>query len=173
MPADLVKDKTDNKILLTAYALQKAGKQVFFVSKDINARVKATALGIKAVDYEKQKVNINELYPGYCELDGSKEMLHKLKKEKTIKWNDRLVPNQFVILNEKQNNESELTRYNRATESLDYIGFKLRAVSGIKPRNLMQRMALDLLLDDSPAQITSATEVLKAKVQHNIFGRWT
>jgi len=50
--------KTDNRILLTAYALQKAVRRVFFVSKDINARLKSTALGIKAVDYEKQKVNI-------------------------------------------------------------------------------------------------------------------
>ena len=42
---------------------------MFFVSKDINARVKATALGIKAVDYEKEKVDIATLYQGVVEVD--------------------------------------------------------------------------------------------------------
>ena len=51
-------DKPDNRILLCAVALKEGGRQVFFVSKDINARVKATALGVKAVDYEKEKVDI-------------------------------------------------------------------------------------------------------------------
>jgi PhoH-like ATPase len=53
IPHDLRLDDPDNRILLTALALQQEGKQVFFVSKDINARVKAAALGLKAVDYEK------------------------------------------------------------------------------------------------------------------------
>jgi len=49
-------DKNDNRIILCAAALKESGRQVFFVSKDINARVKSTALGVKAVDYEKEKV---------------------------------------------------------------------------------------------------------------------
>ncbi|MFP4490861.1 MAG: PIN domain-containing protein, partial [Spirochaetaceae bacterium] len=69
IPVDLASDKADNKILLTALTLQREGRRVFFVSKDINARVKATALGLKAVDYEKQKVNINKLYQGYRSMD--------------------------------------------------------------------------------------------------------
>ena len=40
------------------------GAQVFFVSKDINARVKAEALGLKAVDYEKQKIGFRLDVPG-------------------------------------------------------------------------------------------------------------
>ncbi|THB66827.1 MAG: PhoH family protein, partial [Spirochaetaceae bacterium] len=62
--ADLQLDKNDNRIILAAYKLQQEGREVFFVSKDINARVKATALGLRAVDYEKQKVNIDTLYSG-------------------------------------------------------------------------------------------------------------
>jgi PhoH-like ATPase len=48
--------RMDNKIVLCALKLKHEGQRVFFVSKDINARVKATALGIHAVDYEKAKV---------------------------------------------------------------------------------------------------------------------
>ncbi|MFW5995140.1 MAG: PIN domain-containing protein, partial [Spirochaetia bacterium] len=68
---DLITDKPDNRIILTAYQLQEEGRQVFFVSKDINARIKATALGIKAVDYEKQKVNVEKLYSGSTSFDVS------------------------------------------------------------------------------------------------------
>ena len=53
--------KPDNRIILCAAAIKESGRQVFFVSKDINARVKATALGVKAVDYEKDKAEIARL----------------------------------------------------------------------------------------------------------------
>ena len=75
----LVADREDNRILLAAFLLQKKGKRVFFVSKDINARVKATSLGIKAVDYEKQKVDIKNLYQGYVEQTVSTETIVELK----------------------------------------------------------------------------------------------
>ncbi|MBU4457591.1 MAG: PhoH family protein, partial [Candidatus Omnitrophica bacterium] len=65
---DLSPETRDNKILMTAYSLQQKGGHVIFVSKDINARVKADALGIKAVDFEKQKVDIDRLYSGWKEL---------------------------------------------------------------------------------------------------------
>ena len=73
MPRDLMVDKVDNKIILAALELQQQGKRVFFVSKDINARVKATALGIRSVDYEKQKVNADKLYQGYTQQDSTPE----------------------------------------------------------------------------------------------------
>ncbi|MCL2793300.1 MAG: PhoH family protein [Spirochaetaceae bacterium] len=59
-----LKDIPDNKIIFTAFIFQKERERVFFVSKDINARVKAGALGIRAIDYEKQTVNINDFYSG-------------------------------------------------------------------------------------------------------------
>ncbi|MDP3179642.1 MAG: PIN domain-containing protein, partial [Spirochaetaceae bacterium] len=74
-PELIALDKNDNKIIMCAYSLQKEGRRVFFVSKDINARVKATALGLRAVDYEKQKVDIATLYQGVREIDASAETL--------------------------------------------------------------------------------------------------
>ncbi|MGD2278545.1 MAG: PIN domain-containing protein, partial [Candidatus Omnitrophota bacterium] len=47
----------DNRILITAYMLKTKGERVIFVSKDINTRVKADALGITCMDFEKQKVD--------------------------------------------------------------------------------------------------------------------
>ena len=55
----------DNEILLTALDMQKKGYQVTFVSKDINARVKADALDIKAEDYLKGRVSEYDVYKGW------------------------------------------------------------------------------------------------------------
>ncbi|MDT8299244.1 MAG: PIN domain-containing protein, partial [Spirochaetaceae bacterium] len=67
VPKDLTIDKMDNKIILCALSLMQSGNDVFFVSKDINARIKAAVLGIKAVDYEKNKVSMEHLYEGVVE----------------------------------------------------------------------------------------------------------
>ncbi|NIR25829.1 MAG: PhoH family protein, partial [Gammaproteobacteria bacterium] len=47
----LSNDVTDNKILMAAYFLQRQHEdKVIFVSKDINARLKADAVGLSVMD---------------------------------------------------------------------------------------------------------------------------
>lgn len=55
---NLASDKADNQILGVVHQLQKTNpsKQVIMVSKDINIRIKARALGILAQDYFNDKV---------------------------------------------------------------------------------------------------------------------
>jgi PhoH-like ATPase len=153
MPLDLETDKNDNKILMAAYTLQQEGKQVFFVSKDISARLKAAALGIKAVDYEKQKVNIDALYRGYTEMDVGQDSLQELVRSGAIPWNARLVPNEFVVLREAKNGETTLSRYDYRDSHLQFVA-PLDAVCGIRPMNRNQEMALNVLLDDSISVVT-------------------
>jgi len=144
-----LEDKPDNKIILTAYQLQQEGKRVFFVSKDINARVKATALGIKAVDYEKQKVNIEELYAGHSETQIKDDTIERLVSGGSIPWSDSLPPNHFIFLRSKQYEDGVIGRFNSAAGTLDYVDHKMPSVAGIRPLNAEQRAAFDLLLDDS------------------------
>jgi PhoH-like ATPase len=153
IPLDLETDKNDNKILLAAYSLQQEGKRVFFVSKDISARLKATALGIKAVDYEKQKVNIEDLYKGYIEMDVGQDSLQELKSSGAITWNARFTPNEFVVLREAKSDETALSRYNDGESYLQFVP-PIEGVCGIRPLNRNQEMALNLLLDDSISLVT-------------------
>ncbi len=145
----LLQDKPDNKIILTAYRMMNEGRRVFFVSKDINARVKATALGIKAVDYEKQKINIDKLYSGFTELDGGEETLRSLREEHSVRWAEQLPPNHFVVFRDHHNHDTVLARYHTETGELAYIDHKMPSVAGIRALNDQQRMALELLLDES------------------------
>ncbi len=154
IPHDLRFDEPDNRILFTALALQQEGKQVFFVSKDINARVKAAALGIKAVDYEKQKVNIDDLYSGLRSANVSAENAEELAKSGSISWKDELCPNEYVELNVSGSKESLLSRYNVSSGVLGHRQKDIEPVCGIEPLNLRQRIALDLLLDDSVQLVT-------------------
>ncbi len=154
VPHDIRLDDADNRILFTALALQQQGKQVFFVSKDINARVKAAALGLKAVDYEKQKVNINDLYSGLRQANASSETAQELANSGQIPWKDELSPNEYVELSVAGTQESLLAKYNNASGTLVRVEKEVEPVSGITPLNIHQRIALDLLLDDSISLVT-------------------
>ncbi len=151
---DLVADKPDNKIILTALTLQNQGRQVFFVSKDINARVKATAVGLKAVDYEKQKINIENLYQGYRTADISLETYQTLQRKERTEWHTTLYPNEFLMMRDKAHEEASLGRYNSETGEIEMVFPLPGSISGIKPLNMEQRMAFDLLLDDSISLVT-------------------
>ncbi len=144
----------DNRIILAAYTLQKSGKRVFFVSKDINARVKATALGIKAVDYEKQKVDIESLYGGVRETELSAENLAQLKAEGFLAWHEQLLPNEFMSFRVKGAEQPELARYDAERGGVRYISFEKAGACGISPLNERQVMAFQALLDDALSIVT-------------------
>ncbi len=154
VPRDLRLDEPDNKILLTALALQQENRRVFFVSKDINARVKAAALGLKAVDYEKQKVNIQDLYSGLRSADASADTAHELRTAGIIPWKEELYPNEFVELRVAGRPDSILARNSPSRSSLEFLDWEIGPVSGIEPLNMHQRIALELLLDDSVPLVT-------------------
>ena len=149
-----VKD-ADNGILLTAYCLKQAGNDIVFVSKDLNARVKADVLGIKTVDYTKDSVLKEEIYKGVITLAVPAIQLKKDTPEELIKLLDKheLVPNEFVLL------ESQHNSFNNALYR--FLGNKQfkKVVDPVFPwafaaKNAEQRMALDLLLDPT-VQIVS------------------
>ncbi|MBX2958237.1 MAG: PhoH family protein [Cyclobacteriaceae bacterium] len=144
-------DKPDHRILNSALLLQKEekGRKVVLVSKDVNLRLKAKALGLHAEDYTTGKVqNISSLYSGrtviedvdtnainliyekgYCP---PAEILGKLKPEK----------NHYYIL--KSGKKSVLAYYNPFNEMVEQV--EKRSIYGVKPRNAEQTFAIHALL---------------------------
>jgi PhoH-like ATPase len=154
MPLGIELEKNDNKIILCAYALQAEGKHIFFVSKDINARVKATALGLKAVDYEKQKVDIATLYQGVREVDASVESIARLIGSGELPWKERLYPNEFLLLRDRGTGTKVLARSDAEAQRIVALPEWDGQVAGIAPLNERQRVALELLLDDDVPLVT-------------------
>jgi PhoH-like ATPase len=154
VPLDLDMSRMDNKIILSALKLKDEGRNVFFVSKDINARVKALALGLTAVDYEKQKVNIESLYTGFAEIEASLEIRQKLETEGQVPFERDLAPNQFVQLNTPKEKGFVLARYNAQEKALWTVENLPQPISGIRPLNLKQQLAFNLLLDPKIQLVT-------------------
>ena len=157
IPDDLSIDKMDNKIILCALSLMQEGNDVFFVSKDINARIKAAVLGIKAVDYEKNKVSMEHLYDGVVESTIGDEQLTSFQMSGRLAWDERpLFPHQYVLFRqEKEENKTlHIGRRLENEDLLKYVESWQEPIMGIKPLNVKQRMAFDLLMDDSIPLVT-------------------
>src|ERR1700749_2345249 len=82
----------DNEILEVAMGLSQAGESVVFITKDINLRIKAEALGLIAEDYEKEKVAPEHLYVGWRELVVSSEYIDRFYKAKRLEPPAETIP---------------------------------------------------------------------------------
>ena len=139
----------DNEILLTAASLKEKGYSVKFISKDINARVKADALGIPAEDYLKEYVSEDEFYRGWIRLQvPSVQLKQDMPKDlELLPEQYKLTPNEFVLVESQHNPHNH-----RVFRFLGGKRFKPVYAPAfkwpLKPRNAQQLMALDLLLDD-------------------------
>jgi len=99
LPRSFSTHTKDNEILSCAQFFKKTGENVVFISKDINLRIKAEALGLEAQDYEKSKVDIDVLYSGWREMAVETALIDKFYKEKKIIVPGvEFMPNEFAVL---------------------------------------------------------------------------
>lgn len=167
LPAGLPQGKADNQILGVVQSLREEhkGREVVLVSKDINMRVKARALGLDAEDYYNDKTleDGDLLYTGVLPLPADFWERHGKTMES---WSQgghtfyrisgpmvpALMVNQFVYLE----SPGEAPLYARVTEITgktavlktlrDYTHGK-NAIWGVTARNREQNFALNLLMD--------------------------
>ncbi len=145
----------DNKILATAYTLHQQGDKVIFVSKDINARLKADALGIDVMDFEKEKCNIDELYTGVREIPVAAAVIDDFFKKETLTMEGlNLLPNEFVMLVDETNPKHTGLAKSKDENTITHLDSQLESAWNLQPRSKEQRMALELLLDPSVELVT-------------------
>ncbi len=169
LPSSLPTSKSDNQIIAVAMHLtgQFPKRHVILVSKDINMRIKARALGLESQDYFNDKVleDTDLLYTGTLELPANFWESHgkdmKSWKEDSRTWYQvqgplcpDLLVNEFVYLEagsaadkpfhalvrERSGKKATLT-------TLADYGHAKNAVWGITARNREQNFALNLLMD--------------------------
>jgi PhoH-like ATPase len=147
----------DNEILSCGMYLQKHEGHVVFISKDINLRIKAEALGLETQDYEKAKVDIDELYRGWREVVVPSEDIDRFFKDKklVLPVQERaLVPNEFVVLKSANGSQSALTRFDLKAGALIPLTKADSAPWGVKPLNVEQKLALELLMNKDIQLVT-------------------
>src|SRR3954469_11063665 len=88
LPLELQMDKADNRILALAISLKKEHpkRPVVFVTKDVNLRIKADALGITADDYEPESVDPDHLYADTLTLPLDDSRVDELYQKKRLAW---------------------------------------------------------------------------------------
>ena len=156
LPDSFSKNIADNRILNTAYYYSRKNKNAILVTKDINLRLKAQALGLKAEDYESGKINFSELYTGVVSLTVKDSIIDEFYHNKFIKNPlKESYPNEFVIL-KSESNEKKTAMGRIPYDNISIIKALANEQSpwGIKPLNKEQRFAMELLLDDYVKLVT-------------------
>ena len=152
-------NSVDNRILSLAANIQKAQPKnpTILVSKDINLRIKADALGLQAEDYETDRVFITDLYTGMAEMAvaTNKMAAFRAKGELDLESGKQYFPNEYCTLTDETNlKRTALTKVDATGTKLIPIIDSREGVWGIKPRNREQHFAFDALLDDRVKLVT-------------------
>jgi PhoH-like ATPase len=158
LPPELREERGDNRILAVAVDVKQKDPRlpVIFVTKDTNLRIKADAIGLVAEDYESDKVEIEELYAGFAELEVEPELIDRFHGQGWAEPPQAFLPNQFVTLKDMANpSHTAIGRYDAAKRQVLPIKRVGReGVWSIHPRNREQTFALEALLDDSIKLVT-------------------
>ena len=167
LPAGLPQGKADNQILGVVQALrsQHPGRDVVLVSKDINMRIKARALGLPADDYTSDKTleDGDLLYTGVLPLPADFWDRHAKGMESWqqggvtyYRVSGPMVPvflvNQFVYLESPgatpwYGKVIEITGKTAVLRTLKDYANQKHSVWGVTARNREQNFALNLLMD--------------------------
>jgi len=165
LPARLASGKSDNQILGVVKHLQEIHpkRQVILVSKDINMRIKARALGLSAEDYFNDKVleDTDLLYAGARKLPEDFWETHGKEMESWQQHGQtyyrvrgplcaQLLVNEFVYLDAEPPFYAQVKEVSGRTAIFvtlrDYAGQRYN-VWGITARNREQNFALNILMN--------------------------
>lgn len=163
LPPGLSSSKADTRILEAGLALQKRfpRSKVTLVTKDINMRIKAAAVGLHSEDYYNDRVleDTDLLYTGWTALpedfysqhaanmtswQENGRTFYELKLDTPPDW----CPNEFLV-SENDTGFTAIVREIQGTRvKLEYPkDYTTHSVWGITARNREQNMALNLLMD--------------------------
>ena len=159
LPQDIPDDKPDNRILKVCKGLAETEKegQVILVTKDIVLRLKAQILGIRAEDFERERISEDDAqYTGRTEIYFPEEKVKEFKKKgipltdayqsdeegnrSTLTFHE----NEFVILKPDQSVKKTLLGRVSGDKIVPLV-YKKSKPYGISPRNVGQYLCRKLL----------------------------
>ena len=157
-----VEKTNDNRILAVAKNLsleeekKEDGRTVILVSKDTLVRVKADAIGLESEDFLSDRVVENDhLYTGFTDVQVTLDILNKFYEKGQLQISElgtgyntgAFYPNQFILLKDVLGSSSSALAIVDATRKyVKKLIFDHEHIWGIRPRNVQQTMAIELLL---------------------------
>ena len=160
LPHELMGDKADNQIIAVALHLylRRENREVVFVTKDTNLRIKADALGIPCEDYEHDKVRLDELYTGVADLQlppGAVDEFYEKGSIPVPAGVQSLYPNEYAVMRGAEDTaKSALARFDKVKNALVTVPRIKEGIWGIFPKNKEQAFVCDALLNDEVKLVT-------------------
>ncbi|MGE6631252.1 PhoH family protein [Bacillus sp. NPDC077027] len=151
-----VEKTNDNRILAVAKNLcleeetKPDGRPVILVSKDVLVRVKADAIGLQAEDFLSDRVVQNEdIDNGYLDIYIDTDQMNIFYQQNQLSVEEvstyPLYPHQFVLMKGAEGG-SAIGMVDHKSNQIKRLVYDQEHVWGIRPKNVQQTMALELLL---------------------------
>lgn len=155
---DFVERKREISLFAVIFDVKESQQNIptIFVTKDVNLRIKADALGITVEDYESDKVEIEDLYPGYTQYITDSSIIESIKNRQPVTAEKEFIANQYITLIDE-----------RAKDNIAYGRYKAKEKKIVPltpvPQNLMHRVSsrnreqtfvMDALLNDDISFVT-------------------
>ena len=195
----LPNDLNDNKIINRLIELQEEREdlKVILVTKDINMRLKARSCGLESQDYHNDQLvsDIKQLTKGYINIHGSFwDVVDNVNSTRIDNKTYHVISRQAldfeVYANEFVVDEAGFVgRFKQVQDDtisildLSHHGLLERQAWGLKPRNIHQGLALNLLLDTdvhlvtltgaagSGKTILALAAALEMTVEHKLYNK--
>lgn len=156
---NLDSSKMDNRILSVAKYFSSIFPklEVMLISRDAALRIKADAHQVATTNYNVDGLKDLELesqFSGHTKMMVSKQDLMDFKKDSGLIIEHSLMPNQYVVLVDKSNENSfALGRYDEEQGAIVSIN-EMNNLWGISPKNIEQQFAIDALLNPDIPLVT-------------------
>ncbi|MBS2026115.1 MAG: PhoH family protein, partial [Deltaproteobacteria bacterium] len=151
----------DNRILALASDVKEREPNLrcVFVTKDVNLRIRADALGLPSEDYRNDKIESSEIYMGVREIEVGKSDIDAFYAHGELAPpanSAQVSPNEYALLKDRDApNHTALSRYSWQRSKFVPLPRSLKEGAwGLRPRNKEQSFALDLLLNDEIKLVT-------------------
>ena len=160
LPSGLDKSRVDNQVLRLCLGLKRQRPEVpvILVTKDVNMRLRADALGITAENYQEdhpRQASRHEAYSGIVDLTVPEETVSRFYADREYHLPESgYPPNSFVRLHSESSKSSAVGRVVPNRDAIRLVNLDSQTAWGLRARNLRQALALSLLLDNSLAMVT-------------------
>ena len=160
LPQDLDIKIPDHLIIATARTVaRESARKVILVSRDINMRVIADAIGLPCEDFQNQQIvdDSDSIYTGFSEVLVDDEIVDQFYNKKEVYLEGRnLKTNEYVMLISNANEKkTALGRFINENTPVKQLHKERKGVWGIRPRNKEQSFLIDALMDPDIEIITA------------------
>ncbi len=150
-----VTGSTRNQLIQIAKDLQAETKdRVVFISKDLVSRIRAESAGIDSEDYESLKFSFSKIHHGLQIHDVDKHTIDLFCKDRSVELNNTsFFANEYCLMQSKEHSTALAKYHAQDNKFIPPLPLK-QDIWGIRPLNIKQQCAFDLLLRDEIKLVT-------------------